>query len=74
MTTRAEYRNTLMWAYDRLTVDGLTPKEIRDTHREIGNVLLGRSSKAATYVPREWSGSAKIVRADGECAGTKEQR
>lgn len=61
MTEReTAYRNALMWAFDRLTTDGLTPKEIRTTAREIGNVLMGRPSPAGR------DDSAKLVRALGE--------
>ncbi len=44
-------RRALMWVYDRLSVDGLTAKEIAKTHREIGNVILGRKSPASDYDP-----------------------
>lgn len=57
-----KYRNALMWTLDRLTVTNPTPKEIRDTCLGIGNVLMGRPSPAATYVPNEWDDSAKIDR------------
>lgn len=51
MTKReTEYRNALMWAFDRLTTDGITPNEIRTTVREIGNVLMGRPSSAGRHV------------------------
>lgn len=51
------YRNALMWAIDRLGVNKMTDKERADTVRELGNVLLGRSSRAAVYVPNDWDDS-----------------
>lgn len=57
----AAYRNALMWAFDRLGVDGgMTEKEQLRTMREIGNVLCGRQSSAATYEPNDWDSSAKL--------------
>ena len=48
----------LMWVFDRLSVDGgMTPREQRDTYREIGRVLLGKPSKASSYEPNEWDDS-----------------
>lgn len=60
MNDAEKYRNALMWAYDRLTADNPTPKEIRATYHEIGNVLMGRMSRASAYVPNEWDDSAKL--------------
>lgn len=56
-----EYRNALMWAFDRLGVDGgMSPREQLHTMREIGKVLCGRRSPAATYKPNDWDSSAKL--------------
>jgi hypothetical protein len=58
----AAYRNALMWAFDRLGVDGgMTAKEQLHTMREIGKVLCGRASPAATYKPNDWDSSAAIA-------------
>lgn len=55
------YRNALMWAFDRLGVDGgMTEKEQLRTMREIGNVLCGRRSPASAYEPNDWDSSAKL--------------
>lgn len=55
------YRNALMWAFDRLGVDGgMTVKEQIHTMREIGKVLCGRPSPAATYKPNDWDSSANL--------------
>lgn len=53
-------RHALLWAFDRLTTDNLTAKEIKKTADEIGNVLRGRASVAATYIPMEWTDAGKI--------------
>lgn len=54
-------RAALLWAFDRLSVDdGMTKREQRDTMLEIGNVLTGKPSPAASYVPQEWVDSAKL--------------
>lgn len=55
----AEMR-ALLWAFDRLSVDNPTRKEIKDTVREIGKVILGRDSVAARYQPNDWDDSAKL--------------
>lgn len=53
------YRNALMWAFDRLSISGgMTPSEQRRTMEEIGKVLTGRPSRAATYQPRDHDDSA----------------
>ncbi len=62
-TTR--YRNALMWVFDRLSVidvGGMTVKEQRATQREVGRVLLGNPSRAATHEPNEWDDSARLAR------------
>lgn len=57
------YRNALMWAFDRLSVDGgMTANEQRRTMTEIGKVLTGRPSPAATYEPNDWDSSANLVK------------
>ena len=57
------YRNALMWVFDRLSVDdGLTPQQQRKTLVEIGNVLQQRPSVASDYMPDEWTDSAKLTR------------
>lgn len=69
MTDREKlYRNALMWAFDRLGVDGgMTEKEQLRTMREIGNVLCGKRSPAAAYEPNDWDSSAKLpVQGGGE--------
>jgi hypothetical protein len=58
-----EYRNALLWAFDRLSVTGgMNAPEQRRTMKEIGNVLSGRSSPAATYRPNDWDESAALSR------------
>jgi hypothetical protein len=53
--------NVLLWAFDRLSVDGgMTAKEQLHTMREIGKVLCGRPSPAATYTPNDWDESARL--------------
>lgn len=53
------YRSALMWAFDRLSVTGgMTPREQRYTMEQIGNVLTGRPSPAASYEPNDWDDSA----------------
>jgi len=60
-----EYRNALMWAFDRLSVDGgMTAREQAHTRRQIGNVLRGLPSSAANYKPRDWDESTAIVGAE----------
>jgi hypothetical protein len=55
------YRNALMWAFDRLGVDGgMSEKEQLHTMREIGKVLTGRPSPAANYKPNDWDSSAGL--------------
>lgn len=57
----AAYRNALLWAFDRLSIDGgMTIEEQRRTMREIGNVLRGIPSPAATYKPNDWDDSASL--------------
>lgn len=56
------YRNALFWAFDRLSVTGgMTAQEQRYTMQQIGNVLTGRASCAATYEPHEWDASAQLI-------------
>ena len=56
------YRNALLWAFDRLSIDGgMSVREQRHTMREIGNVLRGRPSPAATYKPNDWDSSADLT-------------
>ena len=55
-----KYRNAILWAFDRLTTDGLTQKEIKRTADELGNVILGKPSPASTYVRNEWDDSASL--------------
>lgn len=56
------YRNTLLWAFDRLSVTGgMTAKEQRYTMEQIGKVLTGRPSPAANYTPNDWDGSAQLM-------------
>lgn len=62
--TEKSYRNALLWAFDRLSVTGgMNPAEQRRTMKEIGNVLTGRPSPAATYQPNDWDDSVKLTRA-----------
>lgn len=56
-----QYRNALMWAVDYFSVDGMTEKERVHGVKELGKVLLGRQSRAATYEPDEWSDSVKLT-------------
>jgi hypothetical protein len=57
------YRNALLWAFDRLSVTGgMNAAEQRRTMKEIGNVLTGRPSPAATYRPNDWDESAALSR------------
>lgn len=66
----AQYRNALMWAFDRLSVDGgMTVREHHYTMRQIGNVLRGLPSPAATYKPKEWDDSAALRAAAGDGGG-----
>ncbi len=53
-------RRTLLWVFDRLTTDNLTPKEIKMTADEVGKVLLGKQSHASAYEPNYWNDSAKL--------------
>jgi hypothetical protein len=58
------YRNALLWAFDRLSVTGgLDVDTQRRTMREIGNVLTGRTSPAATYQPNDDDDSVKLTSA-----------
>jgi len=54
------YRNALMWALDYFGASNLTEKERLHGVQEIGKVLTGRPSRAASYVPNEWDESAKL--------------
>lgn len=59
------YRNALLWAFDRLSVTGgMNPAEQRHTMREIGKVLQGKASPAATYKPNDWDDSAALTSQD----------
>lgn len=58
---RVAYRNALMWAFDRLSIDHMTEAMRRRTAAEIGKVLCGKSSPAAIYEPAEWSDSTIFV-------------
>lgn len=61
MADNIAYRNALLWAFDRLSVTGgMNADEQRRTMKEIGNVLSGRSSPAATYRPNDWDESAAL--------------
>lgn len=61
------FQNALMWAFDRLSIDGgMNVKEQHRTMREIGNVLRGRPSLAATYRPNDWDDSARLLDPDAE--------
>lgn len=60
----ASYRNALLWAFDRLSVTGgMDAAAQRRTMQEIGNVLRGRRSPAATYQPNDWDDSAALQEA-----------
>lgn len=60
MTNEERYRNALLWAFDRLSVDGgMTRKEQKTTMTEIGRVLCGDPSWAGRYIPSEWADSVK---------------
>lgn len=65
-----DLRAALMWVFDRLSVavgrgaEGMTVKEQRDTHREVGYALLGRASRATKHKPNDWDPSAELVRGD----------
>ncbi len=54
MDKETAYRNALMWAFERLSTDGVTANEIRRTAEELGNVLRGNSSPASAYGPEVW--------------------
>lgn len=56
-----EYRNALLWAFDRLSVDRMTPSEIRRTMIEVGKVLQGKPSPAARYMPNQWDDSQTLA-------------
>lgn len=69
-TREAEYRNALLWAFDRLRVDdGMSAREQRHTMIELGKVLTGKPSPAARYQPKEWADSARLA-AHGEGRNT----
>lgn len=53
-------RAALLWAFDRLSIDDMTKREQQRTMLEIGNVLTGKPSPAASYVPNDWDDSAKL--------------
>lgn len=56
------YRNALMWAFDRLSLDGgMSAREQRYTMQEIGKVLCDRPSLAGTYKPNDWADSAHLA-------------
>lgn len=70
--TRAEnekLRAALMWVFNRMSLavgssEGMTAKEQRDTHREVGHALMGRTSRATKHKPNDWDPSAELMRAD----------
>ena len=62
MAERDKDRNALLWAFDRLSVDDMTKRERQQTMLGIGNVLTGKPSPAATYVPNEWADSINVLR------------
>lgn len=51
----------LLWAFDRLSANCNDEKTNKRTAEEIGKVLLGRPSPAATYAPDEFQDSAKLM-------------
>lgn len=61
MNREAEYRNALLWVFDRLSVDRMTPGEIRRTMTEVGKVLTGKPSPASGYEPGERDESRKLA-------------
>jgi hypothetical protein len=61
------YLSALLWAFDRLSVTGgMNAAEQRRTMQEIGNVLRGRPSPAATYQPNDWDDSAALFGDEGK--------
>ena len=56
----SKYERAVMWAFDRLSVDNLTAREIAETRRQLGMVLLGRECAAVRYEPNEWDDSARL--------------
>ena len=64
MEDRDKYRNALLWAFDRLSVDDMTKRERQQTMLGIGNVLTGKPSPAATYVPNEWDNSVNVLKSE----------
>ena len=61
MAERDKYRNALMWSFDRLSIDDMTKREQQHTMLEIGNVLIGKPSPAATYIPNDWDDSVNVL-------------
>lgn len=55
-----KYRNALLWAVDYFSTDRLTERERMTGIKELGNVLLGKPSRAAEYTPNDWDLSAKL--------------
>jgi len=53
--------HALLWAFDRLNADCNDEKTNKRTAKEIGNVLLGKPSPAATYVPDQFQDSSKLL-------------
>src|SRR5262245_38516514 len=63
-TRESQLLAALCWIYDRITVDdGMTPKEQRETIRQIKNVIVGNPSPASKYVPNEWDASKSVLEA-----------
>lgn len=60
----AAYRCALLWAFDRLGVDDMTMAERVGTKREIGKVLTGKVSPAATYFPNYWDDSVTVLKSE----------
>lgn len=59
----ARLRAALLRAFDRLSVDdGMTKREQQHTMLEIGNVLTGKPSPAASYDPNDWADSVNLLK------------
>lgn len=54
-------RHALLWVFDRLSADNLSKREIAETARQIGQVLLGKECTAATYLPNDWDDSHRLT-------------
>lgn len=56
-----KYRNAILWAVDYFGVDGMSRKERAHGVQQLADVLLGKETRIATYIPNDWDDSARLI-------------